>query len=434
MDLTVKKPTAVSGTLQVSGDKSISHRALLIGAIAKGVTEIRNHSQGNDCRSTLECLRHLGIAIEEDDDRIRIMGQGIRGFHEPSDVLDCGNSGTTMRLLAGLLCGQNFNTMLTGDRSLKKRPMMRVIDPLTRMNALIQSRSVGFAPLSIQGRTLKAIDYTIPVASAQVKSALIFAGMLAHGVTTIREPVKTRDHTERMLAAFNAGLRYEGNSITVMPEPGMTGQQVCVPGDISSAAFFIVMASILPGSDLLIQHVGVNPTRTGMIDVLRSMGGAITYDDLHEENNEPVTDIRVVYSPLGGLDVDGDIIPRLIDELPVIAVAATQAKGVTRISNAGELRLKETDRIYAIVKGLQSMGALIHEHKDGFVIHGPCILHGAICSSYQDHRIAMALTIAGLIATGETVIQNAECIAISFPEFITRVKEVCGEDTICISE
>lgn len=434
MDIIVHKLSPACGKIQVSGDKSISHRALLISAIADGMTEIYGLSQGKDCMSTLACLRHLGVDIEYSKNCITVNGKGIHGLHEPVDVLDCGNSGTTMRLLTGLLSGQDFTSVLTGDRSLRHRPMKRVIEPITLMSGTILSRKGGVAPLTIQGHRLKAIEYTLPVASAQVKSALIFAGMLAQGTTIIRECIKTRDHTERMLAAFNGSVTCNEQHIEVTPDPHMVGQKMHVPGDISSAAFFIILASILPESNLVIQQVGVNPTRTGIIDALQSMGAQISLLNVREENNEPIADIHVGCCSLCAPDIGGDCIPRLIDELPIIAVAATQAHGMSRISGAGELRIKETDRIHAIVTGLQRMGADIHEQKDGFVIHGPCDLHGGVCSSYHDHRIAMALTIAGLVATGETVIQDAECIDISFPEFIPLLNKVCGEDTIRISK
>ncbi|MBN2620562.1 3-phosphoshikimate 1-carboxyvinyltransferase [candidate division WOR-3 bacterium] len=433
MRIAICAPVKAAGSITVSGDKSISHRALLVGAIARGATVIRGHSHGNDCRSTLTCLRQLGIDIKAYDDRIEIHGSGLHGFTEPADILDCGNSGTTMRLLTGVLSGQDMTTVLTGDVSLRSRPMNRVIEPLRAMDACIWSRANGRAPLSIRGRALRAMDYTLPVASAQVKSALIFAGMLANGTTTIKEPTMTRDHTERMLLDFGAALQRSGDVISIAPGKDLHGQEVCVPGDISSAAFFIILASIAPGSRITIENTGVNPTRAGIIDILRSMGADITRKDQRYLGQEPVADLVIMQHPLQGVDINGAVIPRLIDELPIIAVAATQAHGTTRVQDAQELRHKETDRIRAIVLELQKMGAKITEQEDGFIVHGPCDLHGATCSSHHDHRIAMALAIAGTVAQGETRIENAECIDISFPEFIPLMKKVCGEDAIRIS-
>lgn len=433
MRIFVRTPARVAGSMVVSGDKSISHRALVVGAIANNVTVLRGYSHGDDCRSTLRCLRQLGVDIDVRDDRIEIHGNGLHGFTEPADILDCGNSGTTMRLMAGLLSGQDMTTVLTGDVSLRNRPMNRVIEPLSAMNACIWSRTGGRAPLSIQGNTLKAIDYRLPVASAQVKSALIFAGMLAQGTTTIEEPVKTRDHTERMLADFGADLEQIGTAISIAPGVDLCGREVYIPGDISSAAFFVVLASLVPDSTLTIQNTGVNPTRTGSIDVLRSMGADIRVENRRSFGKEPVADLVIVHRPLQAVDIDGALIPRVIDELPIIAVAATQAEGSTRIRDAGELRHKETDRIKAIVQELQKMGAAMTEQEDGFIVHGPCDLKGAVCSSHNDHRIAMALAIAGMSAHGETEIENADCIDISFPEFIPLMKKVCGEDAVRIS-
>jgi 3-phosphoshikimate 1-carboxyvinyltransferase len=433
MRLSICTPEKAVGSVMVSGDKSISHRALLVGAIAQGATVIRGHSQGNDCRSTLTCLRQLGININAYDDRIEIHGSGLHGFTEPADILDCGNSGTTMRLLTGLLSGQDMTAVLTGDASLRNRPMNRVIEPLRAMNACIWSRIKGRAPLSIRGSALRAIDYTLPVASAQVKSALIFAGMLANGTTTIKEPVMTRDHTERMLRNFGADLQRTGDTIRITPGKDLHGQEVYVPGDISSAAFIVVLASIVPDSKITIENTGVNPTRAGVIDVLRSMGADIAQKDQRCLGKEPVADLVIGQHSLQGVDINGALIPRLIDELPIVAVAATQAHGTTRVQDAGELRYKETDRIKAIVLELQKMGGAITEQEDGFTVHGPCDLHGATCSSHHDHRIAMALAIAGAVAQGETEIEHAECIDISFPEFIPLMKKVCGEDAIRIS-
>jgi 3-phosphoshikimate 1-carboxyvinyltransferase len=433
VNILVRKTTPARGSIQVSGDKSISHRAMLIGSIAHGTTVITNFSQGNDCRSTFNCLRRLGVDIKLYDDRIEVNGRGIRGFNEPTDILDCGNSGTTMRLLSGLLCGQEFTSILTGDDSLRNRPMKRVIEPLTAMNGRIWSRTGGRAPLAIKGNDLRAIEYVLPIASAQVKSALIFAGMLADGVTIIEEPIATRDHTEKMLIKFGADLERVGNRIRVKSDNSLYGSMVRVPGDISSAAFFIVLASILPDSNLMLQKTGMNPTRIGSVEAMRSMGADITVDKMPTKESEPVTDLIINHRSLKGAHIHGKMVPRLIDELPIIAVAATQAEGTTTVSDASELRIKETDRITAIVQELRKMGAIISEKEDGFIIDGPCVLNGAVCSSHNDHRIAMALAIAGLCAHGETIIEKAECIEISFPEFVPLIREVCGEDAIRIS-
>ncbi len=434
MKLTVRKPAKADGTIKVSGDKSISHRALLIGAIANGETKIKGFSQGGDCRSTLNCLKSLGADIKVAGDCIIIQGRGLKGFIEPDNVLDCGNSGTTMRMLSGLLSGQNFASVLTGDDSLRNRPMKRVIEPLTKMNARIWSRSGDRAPLSILGNSLRSIEYALPVASAQIKSALIFAGMQAEGITVIEEPVMTRDHTERMLIEFGAVLERAGNRIKIEPGDSLNGREILVPGDISSAAFFIVLASIMPESRITIQNTGVNPTRAGIIQAMQSMGADIISANADQVGKEPIADLIITSKNLQGIEIKGEIIPTLIDELPVIAVAATQAQGKTVISDAGELRVKETDRIKAIVQEMRKMGAVIQERKDGFVVEGPCDLHGAVCTSYNDHRIAMALSIAGLNAGGETIIENAECIDISFPEFIPLIREVCGDEAVSISE
>ena len=360
-------------------------------------------------------------------------GKGLRGLDEPDNVLDCGNSGTTMRLLAGLLCGQDFVSVLTGDRSLRSRPMKRIIDPLSKMNARIWSRTGGRAPIAIRGNTLKPIEYSLPVASAQVKSALIFAALMAEGTSVIEEPVITRDHTERMLSRFGAELERSGKKIAVRTGVSLIGQEIEVPGDISSAAFFMVLASILPGSKLILQRNGINPTRTGVIDALKTMTAGIVFKNVNDDI-EPSADLLIEHRQLNGIDIGGNMIPRLVDELPVIAVAATQAQGKTTVSDAAELRVKETDRIRAIVTELKKMGGRIHEREDGFTVEGPSHLQGAVCESYNDHRIAMALAIAGLTARGETVIKNAECIDISFPEFIGLIREVCGDGTISISE
>lgn len=409
----------------MGGDKSITHRSLILGAIAKGKTRINNYSHAEDCLSTLKCLRKMGIEIETKKDEIVVSGKGLDGLGEPEDILDCGNSGTTMRLLSGLLAGQRFNSILTGDESLRKRPMRRVIEPLEQMGAKIHSRNKGLAPLCIIGSTLKGIDYRLPVASAQVKSALMLAGLYANSRTTIEEQIPTRDHTEKIFDYFQIKFCKTKESIIIFPRQQFRGKTIWIPNDISSAAFFIVLGILTAGDKLVLKDTGVNPLRCGMIETLKDAGAQINMDNYRIVGGEPVADIMIKRSMLSPFKVFGPMIPKLIDEIPVLAVLATQIKGRTIIKDAGELRIKETDRIRAIFTELKKFGANIEEIEDGLLINGPTRLKGAVCNSHQDHRIAMAMTIAGLIAEGRTVIKDCECISISFPDFIDLLKRVC---------
>jgi 3-phosphoshikimate 1-carboxyvinyltransferase len=434
MKLLLRKCISPKGEIKMGGDKSITHRGLIIGAIAQGKTVVHGYSRCADCMATLEIFKQLGISIKDSGSTISIEGKGLDGFVEPDDVLDCKNSGTTMRLLAGVLSGQNFFSVLTGDSSLRKRPMQRIIRPLDQMGAEIRSRCGGFAPLGIKGGKLKSIDYKLPVASAQVKSAILLAGLYADEETIVEEPKLTRDHTERMFSLFGAKVEKEDKRIILKKKNKLNAQELIIPGDISSAAYFIALACLAPGSELYLKDIGVNPTRTGILDVLKMMGADISVVNTRTVSNEPIAGLMIKYSKLKTREISGQLIPRLIDEMPILAVAATQVQGITVIKDAAELRVKETDRISAIVVGLKDMGAKIEEKKDGFVVEGPTRLYGAQCNSFGDHRIAMALTIAGFIADGQTIIDGAECISISFPEFITLAKTVCGEANVTIQD
>ncbi|MGB4505413.1 MAG: 3-phosphoshikimate 1-carboxyvinyltransferase [Syntrophaceticus sp.] len=418
MKLLISPGQGLSGRCSVPGDKSISHRAALIASIAEGETQVFNYSMGADCLHTLQCLERLGVVIEKTDRCIRITGRGLDGLKEPRDILNTGNSGTTMRLLLGLLTGQDFFAVLTGDESLCQRPMGRVITPLAMMGAQIWGRSENrYAPLAIRGTSeVRPIEYRLPVPSAQVKSALLLAGLKAPGTTTIIQPLPSRDHTERMLQVFGASLRMMGNVIHLEGNKRLKGQVVQVPGDISAAAFLIVAATLIKDSEILIQNVGINPTRTGILDVLEMMGAEIEIQNLRSWNNEPVADLLVRSAELRGTVIEGELLPRVLDEIPVLAVAAAAAQGETEINDAGELRVKETDRLRAITTELQKMKVEIKEKPEGLWIRGGQ-LQGARVSSWGDHRIAMALAIAGLAARGETLVDDAECLDISFPTF-----------------
>ncbi len=419
MELVLEKINKLKGNIFVPGDKSISHRSLILGSIAQGETQIYNFLNSLDCLKTIECMQALGAEIELDkDNSVKIKGKGLYGLQEPKDILDVGNSGTTIRLLAGLLSGQDFYSVLSGDDSIRKRPMKRVIEPLRLMGANIWGRKDGqFAPLSVRGNKLNPFQYTLPVASAQVKTALLFAGLYATGGTIIKEPLPTRDHTERMLEIMQADLKISPPEIKVVGGKELKGTDIFIPGDISSAAYFIAAASILKGSQITIKQVGVNPTRTGIIEILEKMGAKIDTLNYRIKSNEPQADLMIEYSKLRAAEIKKENIPFLIDELPLIAVVASQAQGKTVVSGAKELRVKETDRIKAIVSELKKMGADIKEKEDGFIVEGPSKLKGAVCESYNDHRIAMSLAVAALLAEGKTVIRNSECINISFPGF-----------------
>lgn len=419
MELVLEKVNKIKGNIFVPGDKSISHRSLILGSIAQGETRIYNFLNSLDCLKTMECMQVLGTGIElGEDNSVKVKGKGLYGLQEPKAILDVGNSGTTIRLLTGLLSGQGFYSVLNGDNSIGKRPMKRVVQPLRLMGADIWGREDGhFAPLSIKGSQLNHFQYVLPVASAQVKSAFLLAGLYAAGETVIKEPLPTRDHTERMLETMQADIKISPPEIKIKGGKELRSTDIFIPGDISSAAYFIAAASILRDSRITIKQVGVNPTRTGVIEILKKMGTKIDILNYQLKSNEPRADLMVEYSKLKGVEIKKENVPFLIDELPLVAVVATQAQGKTVVSGARELRVKESDRIKAIVSELKKMGADIKEEEDGFIVNGPVRLQGAVCESYNDHRIAMSLAVAALLAEGKTVIRNSECIDISFPGF-----------------
>lgn len=402
--------------MQLPGDKSISHRAALIAALAEGESLITNYSDGRDCASTLNCLRQLGIKIEETGDGLKILGNGLKGFRQSSVPLDCGNSGTTVRLLAGILAGQNFDSVLVGDESLSQRPMQRIIDPLRQMGADIQGTSSGTLPLRIRGKKLKAIEYSMPVASAQVKSCLLLAGLLAEGKTIVRETVATRDHTERMLPGTMIERDEISTNISIRGGTPIAPINMRIPADLSSAAFFIIAALLTQNSNIYLRKVTLNPTRTAFLEVLKSGGAMISIENKSEKNCEPVGDLRIIsqaafFKPL---NLSGYRIAQIIDEIPILAVFGTRA-GI-EVRDAKELRYKETDRIHALVDNLRAMGAHVDAFEDGFNVF-PSALRGARVDSYGDHRIAMSFAVAGLVADGKTTIINADCVNISFPDF-----------------
>lgn len=424
-DIRLSKLHQLNGELTVPGDKSISHRTAMFAAIADGISTIKNYSSAIDCQSTLDCMRQLGTTIRREGQDIHVHGKGLRTLSEPDDILNCGNSGTTMRLLCGLLAGQNFSTVLTGDASLRRRPMDRIIKPLVNNGAEILGRqSNRLAPLFIRGKSLSDVIYELPVASSQVKSAVLLAGLYAAGNVQVTEPVASRDHTERMLAFCGVDIRRDGNIISLEKNRKLSARDFQIPGDISSAAFLIAMGLLVPGSHLRLKDVGINPTRTGLLTVLKKMGADLRIENERSVSNEPVGDILVQNAELRAVEIGGTLIPKLIDELPLIAVIATQAQGKTVVKDALELRIKESDRISAIVGELKKMGASIEETKDGFVVEGPTPLHSAVCNSYDDHRIAMALSVAAWIADGESTIKDADCVGISFPEFYNMVRNL----------
>jgi 3-phosphoshikimate 1-carboxyvinyltransferase len=427
-DLLIKPSRGLRGEISLPGDKSLSHRAALFAAIAEGNTVINGFLVGEDTLNTVKAVQQMGIVVEGlGTERLVVQGKGLDGLSEPAGVLDLGNSGTGMRLLAGLLGGQDFFSILTGDQYLVKRPMARIIDPLRRMGVQIDGRSGGkFAPFAIrgQGRKIKAIDYISPVASAQVKSALLLAGLYAEGETSVTEPSKSRDHTERMFRFFGLEIKEQGLRVAVRGRQKLRAQgPLDIPADISSAAFFLVAASIVPGSDLVIRNVGVNPTRTGIIDVLIEMGADIELLNQREQAGEPVADLRVKYKKLRAVRIAGDMIPRAIDEIPVLAVAASYAEGKTVIQDAVELRVKESDRIASMATELRKMGVEIMELADGMEITGKEALQGAVCESHGDHRIAMSMAVAGLAAGKDTVVRDCGWIDTSFPGFERLLKQ-----------
>ncbi|PLS16342.1 3-phosphoshikimate 1-carboxyvinyltransferase [Bacillus sp. M6-12] len=420
------KVKSLQGYIDVPGDKSISHRAVMFGALAEGTTTISHFLPGEDCLSTISCFRQLGVPIERDGDSVTVTGKGFQGLTEPSELLDVGNSGTTIRLMLGILAGQPFHAVLAGDSSIAKRPMTRVVDPLRLMGADIDGRKNGErTPLSIRGGSLSSIDYRMPVASAQVKSAILLAGLQAEGVTIVREASKTRDHTERMIARFGGEITVNGNEVSVQGKQKLIAANIKVPGDISSAAFFMVAAAIIPDSEVTLINVGLNPTRTGILDVLLAMGADMTVvPDIVEENAEPTGTITVKSSRLKGVEIGGDLIPRLIDELPVISLLAAHAKGTTVIKDAHELKVKETNRIDTVASELAKLGANITATSDGMIIKGGAQLKGGTVSSHGDHRIGMMLAVAGLASDGEVFLENPEAIAVSYPQFFKHLSSL----------
>ncbi|WP_096434880.1 3-phosphoshikimate 1-carboxyvinyltransferase [Alteribacter populi] len=412
--------TGLKGAVRMPGDKSISHRSVLFAAIAEGNTTIQGFLKGADCLSTISCMRQMGVEIEEKDEVITVHGRGLDGLKEPLEVLDVGNSGTTIRLLSGVLSGTSLYSVVTGDESIARRPMSRITYPLKMMGAAIDGRDDGnLTPLAIRGRSLKGIDYISPVASAQVKSAILLAGLNAKGKTSVTEPAVSRDHTERMLTAFGVEVNRDedGRRVEIYGGAKLTGTDVYVPGDISSAAFFLAAALITPDSHLTLENVGMNPTRTGILDVLEQMGAHIQVKRERMQNGEPVADLEVTYGTLKGIQIGGDLIPRLIDEIPAIAVLATQASGTTVIKNAGELKVKETNRIDTMVSQLQQLGAKVKATNDGMIIEGKTDLVGGTVSSFGDHRVGMSLALCGLIAKNPVTIKEAEAVDVSFPGF-----------------
>ena len=422
-----KAAKGLKGELSVPGDKSISHRAVMLGSIARGDTQIRHFLQGADCLSTISCFRRMGISIDNLGDTVIVHGKGMRGLSSPSGMLDCGNSGTTMRLMSGILAAQPFPSTLTGDASIQKRPMKRIIEPLTQMGAHIASlRDNGCAPLRIKPGQIHGIHYHTPVASAQVKSSILLAGLYGDGPVSVTEPALSRNHTELMLRHFGAQVSVQDTTATVTPPAELYGVPVEVPGDISSAAYFIAAALMVPGSQILLKNTGINPTRDGMLRVCRSMGAELVLENIRGQESEPAADILVRHSSLKGITIGGDIIPTLIDELPVIAAMACAAEGRTVIKDAAELKVKESNRIRIMVDNLSAMGAKIQETEDGMIIEGGHPLHGAVIDSHLDHRIAMTFAVTALIADGVTEIRDGDCVRISYPGFyqdLSRLQE-----------
>jgi 3-phosphoshikimate 1-carboxyvinyltransferase len=429
---TIKPAKYLSGAMELPGDKSISHRYAMLAALADGTSELRHFSSAADCRSTLDCLSALGAAVKIDGDAVRVTGRGTGGLQSSWRALDAGNSGTTMRLLAGILAGQSFSSKLTGDASLQKRPMKRVIAPLREMGAEIRGREDNFAPLEIRGVALRAIEYQMPVASAQVKSAVLLAGLFADGVTTVTEPARTRDHTELAFEEFGASIEKSGQTIRVHGLAGangngkLTAKSLEVPGDLSSAVFFIAAASLFPDSNVLLHNVGLNPTRTAILDVFAEMGASIQMLGLQSAHGEVVGNVAVKGASLKGDVIAGERIPLLIDELPMLALLGPFTEEGIEIRDAAELRVKESDRIAALAENLRRMGAKVEERPDGLKVAGRSAgkLRGAEIEPRGDHRIAMAFAVAGLAAEGNTVIRDAECAAVSFPSFYVELNRL----------
>ncbi|MFC1500852.1 3-phosphoshikimate 1-carboxyvinyltransferase [Elusimicrobiota bacterium] len=418
MNWTINKVSKICGSISVPGDKSITHRAVILSAISSGESQIENYLPSQDCISTIKAFEKLGVRIENDGHSLKIHGVGLKGLKSYNGVINAGNSGTTARLLSGVLAGQNFTSKISGDESLSKRPMRRIIEPLELMGANIIAKDGNYLPIEIKGNSnLKAIEYLSPVSSAQVKSCVLLAALFVKGTTEFEEPIKSRDHTERMFKDRGADIKVDGNVIRINGGHDLKSKNIEIPGDISSAAFFLVAASILKNSKVTIKNVGINSTRDGIIKILEKMGLKISKDNNREISGEPVSDISVEYSPLSTVDINEDIIPSLIDEIPIIVLAATQADGRTKISGAKELKVKESDRLKSISTELNKMGANIQETQDGLIISGRTNLKGTKVKSHGDHRIAMTLAIAGLIADGKTQIEDVDCVSTSFPNF-----------------
>jgi 3-phosphoshikimate 1-carboxyvinyltransferase len=421
--LTTRPAGPLRGTLTVPGDKSITHRAIILSALAEGDATISNYCPGEDCLNTMQAMQGLGISIAIGEDRLTVSGKGLWGLQEPQEILDCGNSGTAIRLLAGVLAGQDFFSVLTGDASICKRPMGRVVGPLREMGAVIAGRRGGeLAPLALTGARLRGLAYRSPIASAQVKSSVLLAGLFAEGTTSVTEPSPSRDHTERLFKFLGIPITQNGLTVSLSGRPSFTARNIVIAGDLSAAAFFLVAASLVPGSDIAIPGIGINPTRTGVLDVLRDMGAQIEALNLREEAGEPVADLRVRAAPLHGITIGAERIPQTIDELPILCVAAAGAQGKTVISGARELRVKETDRIATMALELRRMGVEVEEQPDGLSIHGGRPMTGAVCQSHGDHRVAMSMAVAGLVARGETRVEDTACIATSFPGFDKKLR------------
>ena len=421
----IKKANHIKGQIHIPGDKSISHRGVMFGAIADGTTELTGFLDGADCRSTIACFQKMGIAIKHDADHVVIQGKGLHGLTEPRNILYVGNSGTTTRLISGILSGCPFTSTLNGDASIQKRPMQRIIKPLSMMGARITSlRGNDCAPLEIKGGDLHAIHYDSPVASAQVKSAILLAGLYCDGTTSVTEPVLSRNHTELMLSGFGANVTSSGRTASIEGNPHLVGQKIQIPGDISSAAYFIAAASIVPNAELMIYNVNCNPTRDGILKVAEQMGADITYENRRKVSGEEVCDLIVRSSSLHGTTIEGDLIPTLIDEIPVIAVMAAFAEGDTIIRDAKELRVKESDRVTSVVENLNAMGADAIGTEDGMIIHGGRSMHGTQIKTYADHRIAMSFAIAGLAADGVTTFDDPDCVVISYPNFYDTLQKI----------
>lgn len=420
------KTTKLQGTLTVPGDKSISHRSIMFAALADGTSEITNFLESADCLSTINCFRKLGISIEQEMGLLKVHGKGLHGLTAPASPLDAGNSGTTTRLISGILAPQDFSVRLTGDASIQKRPMKRIIEPLSQMGAdIVSEKNNGCAPLIINGRSLHGIHYTSKVASAQVKSAILLAGLYADGITKVTEPYVSRNHSEIMLRQFGADIAVKDTTVSIVPGSALSARKITVPGDISSAAYFIAAASIVPNSELLIKNVGINPTRDGILKAAKAMGADISLENIrNEKSGELSADLIVRSHTLHGTVISGSMIPSLIDEIPIIAVMAACADGTTIIRDAAELKVKESNRIDTVVTNLKAMGADIESTNDGMIIHGSAPLHGAVIDSHADHRIAMSFAIAALAAEGETKILGSDCVNISYPEFYEDLKKI----------